>query len=263
MFKGLRDGYFAFGLVIGFAAGIVLLLLLEVSSPSINPDASAVSYCQGETNHCQDYQNGRPDWGYWFRRIFSMEDTLAQWVMMAFTIAAAGLLFHTLRATQQMATDTREIGQAQVRAYVTVDKVVLTIKVRDGRVFWHFEINIRNSGQSPARQVSVWVRSPHFVDQEPGGLVVDLAASSEKIGYVIGSTAGNDLDFLPNSDTDMRFIATIGVEFNDVFDLPSKQGRDGDLWTGFIAPVDGEKFELAKSGLRLDINNWKKTKQKL
>lgn len=39
---------------------------------------------------------------------------------MAFTIAAAGLLLGTLKATQQMAFDTKRIGVAQTRAFIVV-----------------------------------------------------------------------------------------------------------------------------------------------
>ncbi len=116
MFKGYRDGRFAIGLILGIGIGIFWILILDVSSPLIDPSTSSMTDCGGTANDCGNNSNGVPDRGYWLRRFFALEDTLAQWIMMAFTIAAAFLLLGTLRATQEMARETSQIGNDQINA---------------------------------------------------------------------------------------------------------------------------------------------------
>ncbi len=93
---------------------------------------------------------------HWARRIVSLEDTSAQWLMTIFSILAAFLLWRTLQATQRMATDTRQIGEAQVRAYLTIERVL--VYLTPGDQFPFIKVMIRNSGQSPARRVRIVVK---------------------------------------------------------------------------------------------------------
>jgi hypothetical protein len=79
--------------------------------------------------------------------------------MTLFTLAAVVLIFLTLRDTRQMVIDTREIGQAQVRAHLhleIVDTRINAIEI-DGveKIRAVFKCKIMNSGNSPAHQLSV------------------------------------------------------------------------------------------------------------
>lgn len=69
------------------------------------------------------------------------------------------LIFLTLSETQRMASDAREIGQAQVRAYMNlvVDGVEFRpVQNPDGsNLIIRFMCSIRNTGQSPASNVQV------------------------------------------------------------------------------------------------------------
>lgn len=100
-----------------------------------------------------------PDWWYWPRRLFSFEDTVAQWVMMVFTVVAALLLLKTLRATQEMAKDTRELGEAQVRAYVSFEVSEIDFARKNNRdgsnLTAKFSGVIKNFGNSPATNIEI------------------------------------------------------------------------------------------------------------
>lgn len=83
-----------------------------------------------------------------------MDDTAAQWVMTFATIFAAYLLLRTLLATQEMVRDTRDIGKAQVRAYLSITPMRLIVS-DDGNTARAF-IAVKNTGQSPALEVEIW-----------------------------------------------------------------------------------------------------------
>jgi hypothetical protein len=61
---------------------------------------------------------GLPGWWKHDGAVVTTKDTLANWLVAIFSFIAAFFLWLTLRATQDMAKDTREVGEAQVRAYI-------------------------------------------------------------------------------------------------------------------------------------------------
>ncbi len=202
-----RNG-FTVGIAFGLFAGILLVLVLALNW-SIDPTASSNPSCGGSTNNCADDSEGLPQGWYWLRRFFAMEDTLAQWIMMFFTVAAAGLLLLTLKATQKMAADTRDIGEAQIRAYVEIDNVGLTFDPVDGcdispdvssgetDICPKVRFLIRNNGVSPARNIRAtfsWNYGALFA--KDGALQIVERQSSkrfpydldDKFGYTIASS---------------------------------------------------------------------------
>lgn len=144
-----RNG-FAIGLVVGVCAALIFCAALhridaEHRNAAYNPDAPSD----------QRYETANsipnvPQWRVWGTRVFKWEDTLAQWIMMAFTIVAAGLLLGTLRVTRRMASETTRIGEKQVRAYVSTCGVQTFDKKSNGEIDF-FELTFKNFGQSPAR----------------------------------------------------------------------------------------------------------------
>jgi len=152
-----------------------------------------------------------------------MDDTAAQWIMMIATIFAAYLLLRTLWATQKMASDTREIGEAQTTSYIVVDNA----KISSNEIVVFTSFIVRNVGQSPAHQVQAEVIfSPSNVsypkgrrpfsnttkvslsDMEPEGTRESLAATTQI----------EDADFFARIDTSKQiFYAVITVTWLDVF----------------------------------------------
>lgn len=157
MLKRARDGYFALGLIIGLLAATIFLVSIAHLEPSGSEKAQAEeSQSSGEA---AEQKYGKSYWRW--SGLVSTEDTLAQWVMSLLSIVAVALsavavwfVGKTLIATQKMARDTREIGEAQVRAYLTfdVEKVEIAQKSnRDGtNLSVKFIGKVWNHGNSPA-----------------------------------------------------------------------------------------------------------------
>ncbi|UYV37778.1 hypothetical protein N4R57_01275 [Rhodobacteraceae bacterium D3-12] len=147
MFKRFTDGAFLLGLILGFGITLLFFLTLEVTSPVKNPPPSEVSHCATGTNECAHDDNSVPDWWYWPRRLFSLEDTLAQWIMMVFTVAAAGLLVGTLYQSNKAIN----IAFGAERPWLKVSAAPDGGLVWDeSRVFLTIRINFENVGRSPA-----------------------------------------------------------------------------------------------------------------
>ena len=119
-------------------------------------------------------------------------DGWAQWAMVVLSFFAlcvsawaVWLLRGTLKATREAVrsaddavTATKEVGQAQVRAYVTINSVSAFI---DGQNRPKVEVSIKNNGASPAKNIKVIV----MCDIGPASVVPDgfdnLAADAAKV----------------------------------------------------------------------------------
>lgn len=143
---------FASGLIVGILSVVLLCVLAGLPPFTIDPSASGNACGGGNADNCANNAEQVPYGWYWLRRAFAVEDTIAQWIMMAFTIAAAALLLLTLKATQNMARDTRDIGQAQVRAYLDVwFNAEWIVSPSDQAVIGSsFLVDAKNNGATPA-----------------------------------------------------------------------------------------------------------------
>ena len=96
-----------------------------------------------------------PAEGRWWPEL-AARDTYAQWIMALLSVVATGisiwavkLVRDTLVVTRDAVADTRQIGEAQVRAYLTVSGGRYSVGMGSTR----YDIKIKNVGQSPARNV--------------------------------------------------------------------------------------------------------------
>jgi hypothetical protein len=80
----------------------------------------------------------------WLQRVLSHEGRIAEWLMVVFTIFAFFILLATLKTT-------REVGNAQVRAYLSVSKIKLNWEGNEN--LRSVEVIIENSGASPAKSI--------------------------------------------------------------------------------------------------------------
>ncbi len=113
----------AFGLVVGLAISALLFAWLS---------------------------GGLPGWWKHDGALVTSKDTLANWLVAIFSIIAALFLWLTLRATQEMARDTRRIGEAQVRAYLTFSGSEVAYGSEDGpATYFLVRPKFKNTGQSP------------------------------------------------------------------------------------------------------------------
>jgi hypothetical protein len=156
MSEGYRNGAFALGLITG--GGIVLNLFLWCAYHSNNARESVSQ----DPENPQNYQNVVGSWDWFFNTFIDPQDTIAQWGMALLSLAAVYLLWETLKAsrrtldaTRGMAIDTRELGEAQVVAYLSITRIdVRFFNTNTGGIF-EVVPHIANSGQSPARNVCI------------------------------------------------------------------------------------------------------------
>lgn len=186
MSNGYRNGAFALGLVVG--GGLVINLFLWSAyyankpgkPPSQNPE------------HAQNNSDVAGSWDWFFTTFINPTDTIAQWAMAILSLAAVYLLRETLKAsrktlkaTQKMAGDTREIGEAQVRAYVNVERAEVRGFSPNEKIGFYYEF--KNTGSTPAKRFEI--RS--ICGFQPGEIrnfkVRDLSAIDSKSGVI---TAG-------------------------------------------------------------------------
>lgn len=85
----------------------------------------------------------------------------AWWSFGAVSFGTA-LLIWTLSLTRQAnqaardaVTVTREIGEAQARAYLSISDVSAGVGITNGLALWNLSVSVKNSGQSPALKVTV------------------------------------------------------------------------------------------------------------
>jgi len=152
--KGNRGTFFAIGLVAGVAVAVFLAMLAvpELRDPSAYYNQQIAAE-QHRSDAAENKQPNEPQWWYWTRRLVAAEDTLAQWVMAFFTAFAVILLYLTLNATRATLKATREVGNAQVRAYMNVDKVRISDFTKGHTPSVSF--GLLNSGQTPARDFEI------------------------------------------------------------------------------------------------------------
>lgn len=234
MSEGYRNGAFALGLVTG--GGIVLNLFLW-SAYQENKTREKVP----QTPNNDQYSEIGNWWDWLIRNFVSPSDTLAQWVMAIFTIVAVILVWRTLVATHEMVEDTkrmtrdtREIGQAEVKAYLSIKAAKAFVDDKDGIVF---DVTVRNFGQSPAKHVhaiaSVWVNREITLPAAMGGETVqssvEVFSRSVRLGEIpagesvtSGTYNTHDLSFPPDAVRNAEGIiiagpGSIGVFAKDVF----------------------------------------------
>jgi len=247
MSNGYRNGAFALGLVTGIGLALNLFLWLDYR-------AEKEAYQETKTNN-EGYNTEIGNlWDGFIGTFVSPSDTLAQWIMATFTIAVVVLVWRTLIATQimaaqtqAMARDTREIGEAQVRAYITIDSVSLEADPDQHRIFWNIKVKVRNSGQSPARLITVSSYGPELATERAGAVMNDLAAGQAGIATVLQTTHGDNINFVDDEQTKLLFRVTLDVSFSDIFVKAGGQSVEKFDFIGIVSPIKGNVYQLFNS----------------
>ncbi|WP_375257488.1 hypothetical protein [Citreimonas sp.] len=241
------------GFAVGLTAGICSILIINIWGGAIYEIATCVSQgaCQGSP--AQNDSGDEPEWWRWIRRLVSAEDSLAQWSMALLSLAAVVLLWLTLRAsrdtlsaTQKMAVDAREIGEAQVRAYLTIEDAAVTPSFRQNGalVDWHVEVSIRNTGHSPARNLYISVKN---VTGEPSAtsLCPNLASGAEERAFVFLTFAAQDLQFHSDLEDQVLIVLDVTVSFKDVFCTGDETRTEATKFVGYAKLLQAETSKLA------------------
>lgn len=77
----------------------------------------------------------------------------AAWFTVIFTCLGAYLLWQTLLSTQDVVAETRRIGEAQTRAYLTIDDGV--VFPNQSQTFLSYKLKLKNTGSSPAKDIII------------------------------------------------------------------------------------------------------------
>lgn len=136
---------------------------LEVSAPeqlssppsvvSVQPEASTVLPASGEE---EGWQHNERDLLAQERMAKAAEwMNYASWVSAFLVLVGTGALIWTLFETRQVTRVTRDIGEKQVRSYLSIEKSRFAI-TKEGNV-WAFLV-VKNYGQSPALITEVTAR---------------------------------------------------------------------------------------------------------
>ncbi|WP_417733606.1 hypothetical protein [Roseovarius sp.] len=159
MSNSYRNGAFALGLVVG--GGLTLNLLLWL-------DYRARNEIESESRTSQDtkYSEIGNYWDGLVGTFISPSDTLAQWIMAFFTIAATIVLVFTLRSanktniaaveSSKAALEANKIMQAEQRPWVTIN-FKGNYRIHRGKVNAWIKCEPKNVGKSPALDCSLLV----------------------------------------------------------------------------------------------------------
>ena len=173
------------GLTIGLTLGSGVTAVLFVFGHAIYDFAKCEHSGQCDRYAAKYESENFPSswWWLWDGSIVSASDTLAQWIMAFFTIAVVLLVWRTLIATQDMARDTRDIGQKQARAYLHakfLDVKISEFNASDGsNIRFTAKIMIINSGSTPASQVEIFYDI--LEGKEAGVVEINLLLHGQKM----------------------------------------------------------------------------------
>ena len=215
--KRFTDGYFALGLIAGISSTVLFVIAVDfANSPEYFANAEA------SENKAESYDPAQNRW-WLFRSLIYLEDSFAQWVMAAFTIIAAYYLWRTFDATRSAVIETRRIGEAQVRAYLTFQDVSIEAKIENGLVRFSVWCEIINSGQSPARNVTVSAKiRPNAYNA--GQMFHDFTAQSKSPALLCFNQKLGELRFV--NPGGVLIHLTVKADYLDVFTRPPTDQAD-------------------------------------
>lgn len=254
MSEGYRNGAFALGLVtgIGLAANLVVWSAYFANKNAEADAGKNEQYEHGGSPQVEDF------WGWFYATFIDPNDTIAQWLMAALSLAAVYLLWETLqasrrtlRATQDMAKDTREIGEAQTTSYMVVEHA----DIRPLKVGIWVDITIKNVGSTPANNVMAWVKvrpynvsfpksiNPFSMEKLVEFQTVEHGAARPGTTVFISKTDGEFISMASGSGA-KTYSAEIRVLWDDVF------GRSHRSWFRMGTPDHSARFAIGEEHAR-------------
>lgn len=283
MSKRDRSAFIATGVAAGFILGIGLALLFLVwAVPEFrNPVHEQIGQPYAQTPPPDSEQGNQAKLVYW--GLLTLDDTLAQWVMAFFTIAATAvslkavfLVRDTLELNRK-ATDaaeisaraaftsvrvTEETAQTQLRPYVFLNQIIDVALVDDatGQVPRRRIIaQWKNAGQTPAYRVTANFTYRLFEGAMPDDF--DFKSASDKVhagdmgpGQTSESSADIDVAIFNGAHlTPSRLYFYAWVEYEDNF-LGSPRYRT-ETACEFVVKSMPNKKDMLKSYIYLDRFN--------
>jgi hypothetical protein len=225
MSNGYQNGAFALGLITGLGMAVNLFLWVDLQARREKMPFT------GQGNSV-DFSHSGSIWDGLLGTFVSPSDTLAQWIMTVFTIAAVVFVALTYIVTRRMAEDskavvrdTREIGEKQVRAYVSVQsaygqsipgengtRLVVVLKNTGASPAFGLNIRITNQLLCSFSQKSVW-----FEALADGQLKTDLGAGETRTVYCDRPDIRLDAVEWINQASGERLFCFLLAEYSDAF----------------------------------------------
>jgi len=257
---------FASGLIVGIGLAILAGIYfspIEYASQSVGQ----VGYTQGNADSTKEQDHGESEgiWWRWNGPLISSSDTLAQWIVAALTFGAiivTGVGVYYVRRTLIQADETNKaavsaavaannanaiaekMGQAQVRAYLTIDKIEVIPEPRAGRMFWNLEIFVYNSGQSPAKNIEARGTTNDQNTPYVAGGSKSIPSGKGGIVPLIFSTAEDSLVWQDADESVAMVVLGIEISYQDVFMKGGERTTFAGTAVGAFTPVGGEMNEL-------------------
>lgn len=223
MSNGYKNGAFALGLVTGIGLALNLFLWL---------DYRATQEAKDNPQTYRDSGNSEIGnvWDWLIGTFISPSDTLAQWIMAIFTIAAVVVVYFTFRTTQRMATDAAEFGHSQTRVALESVKAA--------------KDSLEAARKSSEIQLRPWINFfglealPSTNTRMPDGTVLEemfsIAFRWKNFGQspAIKVTVIGDFHVIPRDGPVPHFPRSVGMENAVVGPTESFKGRPFHLYEG-------------------------------
>jgi hypothetical protein len=233
-----RDRNFADQLVKWFVFGLLLFFAVYLFHQEYGQPTNPVDQAANQTYQCED--GNKPVWGPYWGLCINLSDTLAQWIMMAFTVIAAGLLYGTLKVANdtsrsavvaaEAATEANALIRSEQRPWLTIEEFKFsppkTIMSKTGHV--HVSLKFTNVGKSPAIVQSCYVcasaqgkhtRAIQDLRELPRGNRVDFVLPGRRVkeDLLAPVTDFPDLsnsDYIANNNLNDTYVFQIFVRVN-------------------------------------------------
>lgn len=276
MSNGYRNGAFALGLVVGGGIALNIFLWLDYR-------ARREKHTQSDDTQGSQYSEIGNYWDGLIGTFISPSDTLAQWVMAFFTIAATGVLILTLRSANKTnlaaikasraALEANAIMRQQSAGYLVIDGVEIQAQKYGVIVL----VTAKNIGQRPVRMGRVeglvsfsWrkendgdkriaVRAKTSDDVFIG--VVEPTQKRSAVGYIEWSRfsiSGDDYMKQVVGNTDVMFDCLIS--WSDSMSAPNNERHILNAYSAsdILDPDMGKitKLEVGYSGSARDVEEW-------
>jgi len=239
MSNGYRNRAFALGLVVG---GVIVFLVFLFGQKVYD---FAKCYHEAQCERSAEKYEGKdfPSWWWWdwTGSLVTSDDTLAQWIMSFFTIAAVLLVWRTLVSTQNMARETTRIGEAQVMAHLMPVDLLASLERFDSAqgetAHFSADFKIKNTGSTPAYRISVSAVVDGFGGREwtsavprdigPNGEAMAKIYSNIDPGRLEDKALGYKMSIYINFDTVFTRAGDTAKQIRVRFDYIIKRNLDG------------------------------------
>lgn len=233
---------------------LVFLAILSLAGAGDSPQQTCGQGGRDAQNSAQEECNA-PGGQSMVENFVSPQDTLAQWLMTLFSMLAVGvsgyavyLVRQTYGATVAMAKDTRRIGEAQVRAYLSIEEAaVIPRAIGQDVVSWDFHFTFKNSGQSPASKVTAGVAGQGIHTDWPS-ILPDLSAGATLTAKLHGSTKVKELAFIGGEKNVVLLTVDITVEFADVFTGDGARNKFSNKYIAMVRLTEGKASPMNDTG---------------